>query len=64
MNDQQNELPEPTLPQVNITQVSNGFISEVSASSRPGQESQERARVHANVAELTAYIEELFAEAG
>lgn len=57
----EDETQEPsTFAQVQVTQVSNGFITEVSHSSQPDKDGQERAAVHANIDELLSYLRETF----
>lgn len=54
------EVQPSPLKQVTITQVSNGFITEISGSSLPDKDGQERAAIHGDIDELNEYLCDLF----
>lgn len=58
----EDKLQPSTHKQVQVTQVSNVFITEVSHSSQPDKDGQERASVHKNIDELVNYLKETFGE--
>lgn len=60
MSDQEDELKPSKFKQIQVTQVSNGFITEISHSSEPNQDGQERASVHPTLEDLLNYLEETF----
>lgn len=58
----EDETPQPSqFAQINVTQVSNGFITEVSHSHMPDKDGQQRASVHKDIDELLSYLRETFA---
>lgn len=50
------------LKSMQVTQVNNGFITEISSSSQPDQDAQQRASVHTDLNALVSYLQETFAE--
>lgn len=50
------------LKSMQVTQVNNGFITEISSSSQPDQDAQQRASVHTDLDALVSYLQETFAE--
>lgn len=55
------EMQPSKFQSVQVTQVSNGFITELSSSSQPNQDAQQRAYVHKNIDELVSYLQTTFA---
>lgn len=56
------ELRASPLKSMQVTQVNNGFITEISSSSQPDQDAQQRASVHTDLDALVSYLQETFAE--